>query len=143
MSTDWDAACFTCKLYTHLGQRFTSGPAFGYGSNDAQGRLDAAEFVSEHVHHDLRIVLDAPDDFTKYELPADRTKVEPPVKLLIMPGEECDHEACDGKPATEVAQSGETKKLGAYCATHARMVADDNNPEYIEHCPNCGCVFGA
>lgn len=66
MSTDWDAVCFTCRTYTHLGQRFTSGPTFGYGTDDAPGRLEAAEFVSEHVYHDLRIMVDVPDDFTRH-----------------------------------------------------------------------------
>jgi hypothetical protein len=63
MSTDWDVVCYTCKLYTHLGQRFTTGPTFGFGTNDPQGRLIAAEFIAEHVGHDLRINLDAPEGF--------------------------------------------------------------------------------
>lgn len=63
MSTDWDAVCFTCRKYTHLGQRFTSGPAFGFSTHDAEGRARAAEFVSEHAYHDLRIMVDPPDGF--------------------------------------------------------------------------------
>lgn len=77
MSTDWDAVCFTCCTYTHLGQRFTSGPSFGYGSNDAQGRLDAAQFISDHIGHHLQIMLDAPDGFTKHEPPAASSHVDP------------------------------------------------------------------
>lgn len=29
-----------------------------------------------------------------------------------------------------------------YCEKHARVVADEHSPEYIDNCPNCGCMFG-
>lgn len=56
MSTDWQVLCDDCKQSTHLGQRFSCGPCFGFGSDDANGRLFAAEFISEHLGHCLRIV---------------------------------------------------------------------------------------
>lgn len=57
MSTDYDVVCRPCNLAVHIGQRFSSGWAFGYGSNDAEGRLDAGNFILEHVGHgDLAVV---------------------------------------------------------------------------------------
>lgn len=29
-----------------------------------------------------------------------------------------------------------------YCEEHASIIIDEQAPEYIEHCPNCGCRFG-
>lgn len=32
--------------------------------------------------------------------------------------------------------------VGLYCKTHARLVSDEGNPEYVVDCPNCKCRFG-
>ena len=57
MSTDWDVICETRGEECHLGQRFTCGPCFGYGTNDKKGRDEAAKFINEHLNdgHKLRI----------------------------------------------------------------------------------------
>jgi hypothetical protein len=68
MSTDWTVVCGSCKQGIHLGQRFSSGSTFGYGSNDEEGRFAAAEFIEEHVYHKppLQILLtdDIPEGVT-------------------------------------------------------------------------------
>lgn len=33
-------------------------------------------------------------------------------------------------------------ELGLYCEQHAHEIAEENYPEYVKSCPNCGCVFG-
>lgn len=33
-------------------------------------------------------------------------------------------------------------QVAMYCLPHAEAVADERSPEYIECCPNCGCMFG-
>lgn len=60
MSTDYDMHCKTCKMTCHIGQRFTSGWAFGFGTNDKQGQLEAGDFIMEHAGHELH-VFDAQD----------------------------------------------------------------------------------
>ncbi len=62
MSTDYDVVCRKCKVHRHLGQRFTSGFAFGFGSNDEEGRKRAGQFIedhsdSEHKPDDLAIMV--------------------------------------------------------------------------------------
>lgn len=57
MSTDWNVSCQKCQKTIHLGQRFASDACvFGYGSNDAEGRKDAAEFINEHLEHGPLVV---------------------------------------------------------------------------------------
>jgi hypothetical protein len=58
MSTDYSAVCDACREGIHIGQRFSSGWAFGYGTNDAPGRLAAGKFIQGHVHNafGLRVV---------------------------------------------------------------------------------------
>lgn len=57
MSTDFTVICDECHSYVHLGQRFTTGPCFGYSNDDIRGRLIAAEFISQHIYHALRVVV--------------------------------------------------------------------------------------
>lgn len=71
MSTDWSVLDDEAKEYRHLGQRFTTGCCFGYGSNDVEGRADAAQWISERLDYgkSLRIVLtdDIPEDYANAE----------------------------------------------------------------------------
>lgn len=57
MSTDYDAACMTCRRNVHLGVRFTSGWAFGHGTNDDAGRRAIGDWLLEHLEHghDVRV----------------------------------------------------------------------------------------
>lgn len=70
MSTDYYAVC-SCGHAHHLFVRFTSGPTFGHGTNDAEGKRAAAEWLLEHAGtaedgHAVRVVvIDAvPDSVT-------------------------------------------------------------------------------
>lgn len=54
---------------------------------------------------------------------------------------------CEWDRCLEQAQfvvSGRTRYPGIryYCAAHADLVIDDDNPEYTVTCPNCECRFG-
>ena len=65
------------------------------------------------------------------------------MKIVVLEdGDKCQFEGCR-KKATHIA-SGRNKYPGVklYCGTHAYIVADDDNPEYIDCCPNCHCYFG-
>ena len=42
-------------------------------------------------------------------------------------------------PLKDVKPGREPK---CYCDVHAMIVQDENGPEYINRCPNCGCIFG-
>lgn len=62
----------------------------------------------------------------------------------------CQYEDCELE-ATEIAAGRDRsyyskekghEGVGHYCSTHAQIVADEGNPEYLETCPNCGCRFG-
>ncbi len=59
----------------------------------------------------------------------------------------CQYEDCD-MDATYMAKGrsdhsgGGHPTINVYCYTHATIVADEQNPEYIDNCPNCGCMFG-
>ncbi|MBV9463275.1 MAG: hypothetical protein JO317_03505 [Verrucomicrobiae bacterium] len=55
----------------------------------------------------------------------------------------CSYPGCRRK-ATDIAVGrGEgQKEPRCYCRTHAEVVEDTGSPEYVEHCPNCGCRFG-
>jgi hypothetical protein len=59
----------------------------------------------------------------------------------------CQYEGCN-KNAKCIASGrsdydgGGHQEVGVYCIDHARIVADERNPEYIDDCPNCGCMFG-
>ncbi len=61
--------------------------------------------------------------------------------------EKCAYEDCEAE-ATTLAKgrdyygNGGHSEVAWYCDTHANMVADEGNPEYLECCPNCGCRFG-
>jgi len=67
--------------------------------------------------------------------------------LAVQPGQQCQYAGCE-QPATCLAQGRDCgdgrghPQVGVYCSTHAPMVADEGDPEYGEHCPNCGCQFG-
>ncbi len=52
----------------------------------------------------------------------------------------CQYEGCK-RNATHIA-SDRRKIVRLYCETHADWVADDDIPEYVVNCPNCGCRFG-
>lgn len=64
--------------------------------------------------------------------------------LVPKPSGPCQHGDCDSRPATDYAQGRNDKRrlVKAYCEDHARSVADEGDPEYMECCPCCGCYFG-
>ena len=66
MSTDFDVVCDFCKESHHLGQMFSSGWSFGYGSIDSKTVKSTGDFIQEHFNHNktgLRVVLtDALDE---------------------------------------------------------------------------------
>lgn len=59
----------------------------------------------------------------------------------------CEYEDCN-EPATQIAcgrisyLSHTGHNLGCYCEYHSEIVADEDDPEYVVYCPNCGCAFG-
>jgi hypothetical protein len=55
-------------------------------------------------------------------------------------GQKCEHTGCD-EPA-ECLAAGRKGVVGVYCLNHALEVEDEDRPEYIVDCPNCGCGFG-
>lgn len=74
----------------------------------------------------------------------------------LQKGDKCRYEGCV-EFASQVASgrqihrysdaSGTTETPGhpepaVYCDEHASKVAGEDCPEYCEHCPNCGCMFG-
>lgn len=85
MSVDFTVVCDVCKTYHHLGQGMGGTVSFGYGSNDAPGRLGAMNFIYRHLYCDvdrpgpeatcgareLRIVMtdNIPDDYERAEDP--------------------------------------------------------------------------
>ncbi len=62
MSVDWTVLCDECKGYHHLGQDSAGLCAFGFDSQDTEGRYFAGKFISDHLAHNwtdggyLRIV---------------------------------------------------------------------------------------
>jgi hypothetical protein len=57
---------------------------------------------------------------------------------------DCDQDATDiacGRKDWHSGIAGHPEPA-VYCNKHARDVAFENSPEYIEDCPNCGCKFG-
>lgn len=55
MSTDFSVCCHTCLEFKHLGVCGAVGPVFGHAREDEAGRRAAADFIFEHLGHDLRI----------------------------------------------------------------------------------------
>lgn len=61
----------------------------------------------------------------------------------------CQYDGCTA-PATDIAcgKTGYSDERPGhpfpayYCNAHARVVADERSPEYVDFCPNCGCMFG-
>lgn len=49
MSTDYSAVCLTCRTAIHIGQRFTTGWAFGYGSSDLIAMRQQGEWLMRHT----------------------------------------------------------------------------------------------
>jgi len=62
--------------------------------------------------------------------------------VSVKKNSKCQFEGCD-KPATDIA-AGRHNYPGVkvYCKIHARIVANDGDPEYTDSCPNCDCMFG-
>lgn len=70
--------------------------------------------------------------------------------------EKCNYEGCEeeatnlacGREEYSTYQSGKsTYEKGhpipaMYCKKHAKLVEDENCPEYVVECPNCKCSFG-
>ena len=61
---------------------------------------------------------------------------------VLRKGQKCEYEDCN-EPA-EFPAKGRTEhpNVGVYCTVHSMMVADEDWPEYMVDCPNCGCGFG-
>lgn len=53
----------------------------------------------------------------------------------------CQFPGCD-EPATDIAYDREKYTIKIYCVVHAQEIVSKENPEYVEGCPNCGCLFG-
>lgn len=72
MSTDYAVICDKCRLQRHIGQRFTSGYSFGYGTNDHEGQAKAAEFAFDHAADcgETRIIHSdgVPDEYRDLDL---------------------------------------------------------------------------
>ena len=75
MSTDYDAACFTCRRVHHIGQRMASTYSFGWGSHDAEGRAQVWEWLTRHLEpewpaepHDVRILPSDCSDTRGFEV---------------------------------------------------------------------------
>lgn len=69
MSTDYMAACRSCRVFRHLGQDMGGKKTLGYGSNDTQGIQDSIDFLFRHAgcEGDLVVALgdvatDRPED---------------------------------------------------------------------------------
>lgn len=79
MSTDYAAICLVCREEIHIGVRFTSGFAFGHGSNDEAGRKALGRWIVERsavlngTDHDVRIVVSdaVPDGFRYIDIAAE------------------------------------------------------------------------
>ena len=55
---------------------------------------------------------------------------------------QCQYPECD-QPATCIACRRSCEgAVACYCLKHALVVQDEGDPEYLETCPNCGCMFG-
>lgn len=75
--------------------------------------------------------------------------VEEYPNVRLLPGTKCQHKGCRRK-ATTIAcgRSGWGMRgqyypvPGVYCDSHAAAVSDEGSPEYINICPNCGCMHG-
>ncbi len=50
------------------------------------------------------------------------------------------YRGCDKKADTLVYVRREDKVI-KICLAHARTVVNEDNPEYIESCPHCGCII--
>lgn len=67
-----------------------------------------------------------------------------------MKEQKCAYENCEaeattlakGRNISYALQPNVHAEIAKYCDKHARIVADEHDPEYIEACPNCGCMFG-
>ena len=53
----------------------------------------------------------------------------------------CQYPGCNNK-ATCIAYGRSEKEPKLYCDAHAEVVCDQQAPEYVVNCPNCGCSFG-
>lgn len=61
--------------------------------------------------------------------------------MIIKITGKCQYPECDNK-ATHIAYGREEKEPKLYCDVHADVVCDQQSPEYVTSCPNCGCLFG-
>ena len=52
----------------------------------------------------------------------------------------CSYEDCT-KEADTLVYSRKLHKVIKTCYDHAQIVVDEGSPEYIEDCPNCGCLI--
>lgn len=60
-------------------------------------------------------------------------------KKILLPGRVCEEEHCHNL-ASEVIYSRQYKELMACCEKCAERLIRQSGPEYIHHCPNCGCT---
>lgn len=62
MSIDYEAVCFRCQKYQHIGQDMGCKKSLGYGSGDGEGADVAAQFVISHAQEcGAVIVMDSND----------------------------------------------------------------------------------
>lgn len=68
MSIDVDVVCHECQERVHLGQEFTSGWSFGYGTGDIVEAKRCGEWIMKHLPHHLSI-MDTDSAPTHYASP--------------------------------------------------------------------------
>lgn len=55
--------------------------------------------------------------------------------------DQCEDFDCP-EPAKFLVYSRNTKKVFKCCAVHGKRISEEDYPEYIDTCKNCGCVQG-
>lgn len=80
MSMDFDAVCFRCRKYQHLGQDMGCRCSFGYGSNDLEGANEAADFALAHATFCGPVMIMNANDVPEHFLwiPTDLTDADEP-----------------------------------------------------------------
>lgn len=76
MSTDYNALCFQCKEYMHVGQIMGGKPSLSYGAGEhpdayIEETREIAKFLFDHVEHGAVLIVvshDTPSTFRNADL---------------------------------------------------------------------------
>lgn len=60
---------------------------------------------------------------------------------VINVSDKCEYLDCDAL-AVELVNSRDRGRVEKLCKVHADVVIREYSPEYVTHCPNCGCGDG-